>query len=109
MKRIERNAKRKQTHLGPETKVYRTFESNLERLAYFVGTTESHYEKQVRILRRQVRIARRELPQVEMQLGKLMENMGRSIKGILHKESTRWLQTRIHNNLKGVLAGYLVV
>jgi len=68
----------KRPHVGSGTKIYRTFESNLDKLAYFLGTTESHYEKQVRVSRRQVRIARRELPQVEMQLDKLTENMDRS-------------------------------
>lgn len=66
----------------PRTILYsesrRTFESNLDKLVYFLGTTEGWYEKQVRILERQVRAARRELPQLEMQIDKFLEKSGLS-------------------------------
>lgn len=69
---------RKRPHVGSGTEIYRTFESNLYKLAYFLGTTEEWYGKQVRILRKQVRKARKELSQVEIELGKLLEKMDRS-------------------------------
>jgi len=75
MKRI---AKMKQPHPEPENKIYRIFESNLHKLAYFLGTTEGWYEEQVRILAKQVRKARKELSQVEIKLDKLSEKMDRS-------------------------------
>lgn len=74
MKRI---AKMKQPHPEPENKIYRIFESNLHKLAYFLGTTEGWYEEQVRILAKQVRKARKELSQVEIKLDKLSEKMDR--------------------------------
>jgi hypothetical protein len=58
---------------GTPTKHYKTFLDNLEKLAYFVGTTEAWYEKQVKILLKQVRTARRELPLVERKIDKLVE------------------------------------
>lgn len=66
-------AKGKQPNLEAETKIYRTFKSNLYKLAYFLGTTEGWYEKQVRILAKQVRKARKELPQIEIQLDELLK------------------------------------
>jgi len=66
-------AKGKQPNLEAETKIYRTFKSNLYKLAYFLGTTEGWYEKQVRILAKQVRKARKELPQIEIQIDELLK------------------------------------
>jgi hypothetical protein len=49
-------------------KVYRIFESNLTELAYFLGTTERWYEKQVRVLGDQLRKASKELDRVEKEM-----------------------------------------
>jgi hypothetical protein len=70
------NRKRPQTR--SETRIYRTFESSLLKLAYFLGTTEKWYGKQTRILRKQVQEARKELSQVETELDELSEKMDRS-------------------------------
>jgi hypothetical protein len=56
---------------GTPTKHYKMFLDNLWKLAYFVGTTETWYGKQVKILLKQVRTARRELPLVERKIAKL--------------------------------------
>lgn len=53
---------------GRRTESYYTFSSNLEKLAYFLGTTVEYYAKQVRILRWQVRAARKKLPDLEKQI-----------------------------------------
>jgi hypothetical protein len=68
----------KRPHVGSGTEIYRIFESNLDKLAYFLGTTEAWYGNQVIILRKQVRKARKELSQVEIELGELLEKMDRS-------------------------------
>ena len=55
------------------TKSYFTFDSNFDRLAYFLGTTEQWYTKQVKILGWQIRVARRELPQLERQMDEFLK------------------------------------
>lgn len=66
-------AKKKLSSPRSRSKIYRTFESNLEKLAYFLGTTERWYAKQVRILGKEVRETRKELPHVEIEIDKLVE------------------------------------
>lgn len=70
--------KKKPPRSIPYSESRRTFESNLDKLVYFLGATEGWYEKQVRILERQVRAARRELPQLEMQIDKFLKKSGLS-------------------------------
>lgn len=55
------------------SKAYMTFESNVMKLAYFLGTTEKHYDKQVRILGKQVREASQKLPHAEIELDELLQ------------------------------------
>ena len=57
---------------NPDIGVYRIFESSLQKLAYFLGTTEGWYEKQVRVLGDRLRKARKELDQV----GREMDGLG---------------------------------
>lgn len=57
----------------PPTKSYLTFKSNLDKLEYFLGTTEEWYANQVRILGWRVRVARRELPQLERQMDEFLK------------------------------------
>jgi len=61
-------ARKKLFASSPDIEVYRTFESNLTKLAYFLGTTEGRYEKQVRVLGDRLRKARKELGQVEREM-----------------------------------------
>ena len=61
-------ARKKLFASSPDIEVYRTFESNLTKLAYFLGTTERWYEKQVRVLGDRLRKARKELDQVEREM-----------------------------------------
>lgn len=56
----------------PPSKSYRTFESSLDKLAYFLGTTEELYARQMRILRWRVRLARKELPQLEKRMDEFL-------------------------------------
>mgnify|MGYP001112910043 CR=1 FL=1 len=58
---------------SPDIRVYQTFESSLQKLAYFLGTTEGWYEKQVRVLGDRLRKARKELDQVEREMDGLGE------------------------------------
>ena len=58
---------------NPDIGVYRIFESSLQKLAYFLGTTEGWYEKQVRVLGDRLRKARKELDQVEREMDGLGE------------------------------------
>jgi len=69
----------------PDIEIYRIFESNLYKLAYFLGTTETWYEKQVRVLGNRLRKAREELDQVETEMDELGE------KSRLAKADERWL------------------
>jgi len=57
----------------PPTKSCITFNSSFDKLAYFLGTTEELYAKQVKILEWQVRVARKELPQLEKQMDEFLE------------------------------------
>jgi len=66
-------AKKKQPTPTPYSASYRTFDSSLWKLAYFLGTTEEWYDKQARILKRQVQVARKELPQLEIRMSELFE------------------------------------
>jgi len=70
--------RRKQPNSEPETKIYWLFGSNLHMLAYFLGTTEKWYEKQVRVLEKKVQKARKDLSQAGMELEKLGEKMDHS-------------------------------
>lgn len=72
-------AKKKLSSPRSRSKIYRTFESNLEKLAYFLGATERWYAKQVRILGKEVREAMTELPHVEIEIDKLLEKSKLSI------------------------------
>lgn len=76
--------KKKPPHSIPYTESYLTFDSNLYKLAYFLGTTEGYYAKQVRILGGQVQAARRELPQLEIQMDKFLK------KSRLSKTDEKW-------------------
>jgi hypothetical protein len=58
---------------SPDIEVYRTFESNLNKLVYFLGTTERWYEKQARALGNRLRKAREELDELEAEMDKLGE------------------------------------
>lgn len=66
-------ARKKLLASSPDVEVYRTFKSSLQKLAYFLGTTERWYEKQVRVLGDQLRKAREELDEVEAEMDKLEE------------------------------------
>jgi hypothetical protein len=66
-------ARKKLFPFSSDIEVYRTFESNLTKLAYFLGITEGWYEKQVRVLGNQLRKARKELDQVERAMDGLGE------------------------------------
>ena len=66
-------AKKNSFASSPDIEVYRTFESNLNKLAYFLGTTERWYEKQVRAMGNRLRKAREELDEVEAEMDKLGE------------------------------------
>lgn len=57
----------------PPTKSYITFDSNLDKLAYFLGTTEELYGKHVRILGWRVRLARKELPKLKRQMDEFLK------------------------------------
>lgn len=57
----------------PPTKSYITFDSNFDNLAYFIGTTEEWYAKQVKMLGWRVRVARRDLPQLERQMDEFLK------------------------------------
>jgi hypothetical protein len=71
--KVRTMAKKKLFASSPDIEVYQTFESNLHKLAYFLGTTETWYEKQVRVLGNQLRKARGELDQVETEMDELGE------------------------------------
>jgi hypothetical protein len=71
--KVRTMAKKKSFASSPDIEVYRTLESNLHELALFLGTTETWYEKQVRVLGNQLRKAREDLDQVETELDKLGE------------------------------------
>lgn len=62
----------------PYSKSHRTFESNIYMLAYFLGTTEDWYEKQVKIKEKQVRTTRKELRQTEIRVDKLFDKYEKS-------------------------------
>ena len=68
---------------------YRTFDSSLDKLAYFMGTTEEWYAKQIRIFRRQIRDAKRELPQLEIRIGEFLEKR-KSYKVHVSKADEEW-------------------
>jgi len=67
--------KGKPSFRGFPSKHYRTFLDNLYKLAYFIGTTEHWYDKQVRILAKQVRTAKRELHVREIEIDKLAKRL----------------------------------
>jgi hypothetical protein len=58
---------------SPDVEVYQIFESSLQKLAYFIGTTEGWYGKKVRVLGDRLRKARKELDQVEREMDGLGE------------------------------------
>jgi hypothetical protein len=66
--RVRAVARKKLPASNAAAEVYRTFESNLTKLAYFLGTTERWYGKQVRVLSDQLRKASEELDQVEKEM-----------------------------------------
>jgi hypothetical protein len=66
--KVRTMARKKALASSSGVEVYRTFESNLTKLAYFLGTTERWYGKQVRVLGDQLRKARKELDQVEREM-----------------------------------------
>lgn len=72
-------AKKKLSSSRSRSKIFRTFESNLYKLAYFLGATERWYAKEIRILGKKVREARTELPHVEIEIDKLLEKSKLSI------------------------------
>jgi hypothetical protein len=73
MLNVRTMARKKLFASSPDIEVYRTFKSNLHELAYFLGTTETWYEKQVGVLGNQLRKAREDLDQVETEMDKLRE------------------------------------
>jgi hypothetical protein len=66
--KVRAMARKKALAPNPGAEVYRTFDSSLTKLAYFLGITETWYGKQVRILGDQFRKAGKELNQVEREM-----------------------------------------
>lgn len=52
---------------------YKNFDLNILNLAYFLGTTEQWYEKQVKLLGKRVSTAKKELPTIESRLDGLLD------------------------------------
>lgn len=82
-------AKKKEASPGRlGTEPYRTFESNLDKLAYFVGTTEQWYERQAKKLRKRATKASSELDRVELEMEQLV-----AAKTRLPKDEEQLLET----------------
>jgi hypothetical protein len=62
----------------PPTRSYVTFNSNMDKLAYFLVATEEMYDKQAKILRWRARAARNELPKLERQMDEFLKKSGLS-------------------------------
>lgn len=57
----------------PPTNSFFTFNSNMDKLAYFLVATEDLYNKQAKILRWRIRLARSELPKLERQMDEFLK------------------------------------
>jgi hypothetical protein len=64
---------KKPPKLISDTASYRTFDSSLWKLAYFLGTTENLFTKQVGILTKEARSARKDIPQLEKKFSELIK------------------------------------